>query len=49
MTLVIADSGYVVTAYLTEEVRHKMKTNQQRNVHLKEVTSTTQASKSQLY
>ena len=27
MTLVIADSGYVVTAYLTEEVRHKMKTN----------------------
>ena len=27
MTLVITDSGYVVTAYLTEEVRHKMKTN----------------------
>ena len=27
MPLVIADSGYVVTAYLTEEVRHKMKTN----------------------
>ena len=27
MTMVIADSRYVVTAYLTEEVRHKMKTN----------------------
>ena len=27
MTLVIADSSYVVTTYLTEEVRHKMKTN----------------------
>ena len=27
ITFAIADSGYVVTAYLTEEVRHKMKTN----------------------